>query len=437
MRKALWLLAALILVLSIFPMASEAAPLMNFSWRAEYYDNPTLSGQPQLVRFEDAVKNDWGDGSPVPQVSKDKFSARYTVTRHFDKGTYLFVLNVDDGARVWLNGELIIDAWARGPQHNVKVEKFLEKSGQYEVQVAYYEDTGKAFIDFSWLLMASGSDDVRSWLGQYYNNRNLEGEPVQVQRDSQIAFDWDHGSPSPKLPRDNFSVRWTRTVYLEKGNYLLEIQHDDGMRIWVDDKLIHDSWQDQSISFDTRTIQLETGLHDFKVEYYEHLENSVAVMRIRGTGEGGDDDDNGGTPTGEVVVDNTSPGFEWDGPLSNRYVACGGSCYGSNFYWTYNSQSNPVNSGKWTPQLGAGDYEVYVFIPGQCATTLSARYRIFHNGDRHDQILSQERYYNQWVSLGTYYFNGKGQEYVILYDNTNESSGNTQVAFDAIKFVKR
>ena len=87
MRKAIWLLAALILVFSIFPVASEAAPLMNFSWRAEYYDNPTLSGQPQLVRFEDSISHDWGNGSPAPQISKDQFSARYTVRRQFDKGT--------------------------------------------------------------------------------------------------------------------------------------------------------------------------------------------------------------------------------------------------------------------------------------------------------------------------------------------------------------
>jgi hypothetical protein len=435
MRKAIWLLAALILVLSIFPIATEAAPLMNFSWRAEYYDNPTLSGQPQLVRFEDSINHDWGTGSPAPQIPYDYFSARYTVRRHFDEGTYLFVLNVDDGARVWLNGELIIDEWAVGGKRTITKEKFLDKGGQYEVQVAYFENTGQASISFGWEKIASGTENARSWLGEYYNNRNLEGDPVVVRRDPKIAFDWDHGSPDLKVPRDNFSVRWTRTDYFEQGNYVLEIQHDDGMRIWVDDKLIYDNWQDQSISYDTRTIYLETGMHDFKVEYYEHLSNAVAVMLIKPTGDSGSGPH---PPSGNaIVVDNTSPGFQWGGPLSSRYVACGGSCYGQNFYWTYNSQTHPVNSGKWTPQLGAGDYEVYVFIPSECATTSRARYRIFHDGVRHDRIVNQGRYYNRWVSLGTYKFNGNGQEHVILYDNTNEPTGSTKVAFDAVKFVKR
>jgi hypothetical protein len=433
MRKMIWLFAALILVLSIFPVTSEAAPLMNFSWRAEYYNNPTLSGQPQLVRFEDSINHDWGSGAPVPQIPSDNFSARYTVSRHFEKGTYLFALSVDDGARVWLNGDLIIDAWAVGTKHDITQEIFLDKAGQYEVQVAYFEDAGSAFINFNWTQVASGTDDAHSWLGEYYNNRNLEGDPVVVRRDPEIAFDWDHGTPSPKLPRDNFSVRWTRSDYFEQGNYVLEIQHDDGMRIWVDDKFIYNSWQDQAISYDTRTIYLETGMHNFKVEYYEHLSNSVAVMRIKNGG--------GGTQppsSGEgVVVDNTSSGFQWGGPLNSRYEACGGSCYGTNFYWTNNSQTHPVNSGKWTPQLQAGDYEVLVFIPSECATTSRARYRIFHDGVQHDRIMSQGLYYNQWVSLGTYRFNGNGQEHVILYDNTNEPTGSTRVAFDAVKFVRR
>ena len=136
-----------------------------------------------------------------------------------------------------------------------------------------------------------------------------------------------------------------------------------------------------------------------------------------------------------VIVDNKDSGFDWGGPTGNRQASSGG--YGTGFFWTYNTTSVPVNSGKWTPSLKSGDYEVFAYIPSAHATTRSARYRIYHDGAWSNRFVNQNIYSNAWVSLGTYHFDGSGQEYVLLCDNTSESAGSTQIAFDAIKFVKR
>ncbi len=438
MRKTIWLLAALILLLGIFPAASGAAPLLNLSWRAEYYDNPALSGQPKLSRFEDSVSHDWGYDAPNPELPADQFSARYTITRHFEKGTYLFLLTVDDGARVWLDGELIIDAWNVGRQENIRQRVFLEKSGNHELQVAYFEDTGRALIDFSWIQLAGGTDVVGAWQGEYFNNRDLAGDPVLVRQDSQINFDWNSGSPSPKVPRDNFSVRWMKSVYLVQGDYQLRIQHDDGMRVFVDGKNVYDSWKDQSVTYETITLRLETDTHDFKVEYYEHLSNAIAVMLIDddpGDYTDGDDDGSEPSPGDSVIVDNRHSGFEWGGPLASRFRGCGGG-YGADFYWTYNNSYRWENYGLWMPDLAAGDYEVYAYIPSQCATTRAARYQVHHEDDVDFRVVNQY-IHSGWVSLGTYSFDGQSDEYVILYDSTSEPAASTQIAFDAIKFVPR
>ena len=58
MKKTFWVILVLIIVLGSFPFASQAAPLKNYSWRAEYYDNPDLSGQPKLSRYEDNLNHD-------------------------------------------------------------------------------------------------------------------------------------------------------------------------------------------------------------------------------------------------------------------------------------------------------------------------------------------------------------------------------------------
>ena len=138
-----------------------------------------------------------------------------------------------------------------------------------------------------------------------------------------------------------------------------------------------------------------------------------------------------------MIVDNDCPAFWWGGPLTSRHVTRTG--FGANSYWTYNSEINPVNYGKWIPQMpGAGHYEVLAYIPGACASSANVRYRILHNGMRDDQVIGQCRYNNQWVGLGTYYFNAMntGNEFVLMYDNTREPDGSTTITFDAMKFVR-
>lgn len=431
MKKFIWFMIIGAVILLALPLTSQAAPLMKLSWRVEYYDNDSLSGAPKLSRFEDVLSHDWGNGSPSPELPNDRFSARWTGTRHLEKGTYLFLLTVDDGARVWFDGELLIDAWSIGRKDKLQAEVYLEQSGDHEIQVAYFEKTGKALITFEWFQLGGPDDIVGAWRGEYFVNKDLAGTPALVRQDGAINFDWNSEAPDPKITRDNFSVRWTRSSYFRTGSYELTIQHDDGMRIFVDGKSVYDSWRDQTVTYQTRTVRLTDGLHTFVVEYYDHVGNAVAYVSIEQTS------DDGGAPSTIVVVDNKGPGFWWGGPMSSRYEA-GGYCYGPSFYWTFNSHSHPVNYGVWTPWLkGAGDYEVFVFIPGHHATTTAARYRIQHNGERHDRVINQGRYANNWVSLGTYYFNSGGNESVILYDNTGEAEGTTQIAFDAVKFVKR
>lgn len=111
--------------------------------------------------------------------------------------------------------------------------------------------------------------------------------------------------------------------------------------------------------------------------------------------------------------------------------------YGSHMYWTWNSQSRVYNWAKWFPHTSAGNWEVYVYIASKYFGSYSARYAIFHGGSRDDRVLDQNPYSNQWVSLGSYYFAGGGNEYVYLTDATGEAFGTRYVGFDAVKFVRR
>ncbi|HKE56324.1 MAG TPA: glycoside hydrolase family 3 N-terminal domain-containing protein, partial [Pyrinomonadaceae bacterium] len=45
--------------------------------------------------------------------------------------------------------------------------------------------------------------------GEYFNNRELKGDPTLVRTDKDLNFDWGAFSPGPGIPEDGFSVRWT------------------------------------------------------------------------------------------------------------------------------------------------------------------------------------------------------------------------------------
>jgi len=432
-KKSIWAMLLLLILLAAFPLASQAAPLQKLSWRAEYYDNPGLTGQPRLVVYEAQFGHDWGYGSPSPEIPVDHFSARFTRRMHFDEGTYMFTLSLDDGARVWLDGNLIIDAWSLGPKDKLQTKIRLDHDGDYELQVAYFEDIGVARIALDWLKLAGKDDILGSWRGDYFDNRDLQGQPVMTRQDSAINFDWNSGAPSPAVPRDNFSVRWTRSIYLPAGHYTFRVQHDDGMRIYVDGKIIYDSWLDQAVTYKVGIVPLKEGYRTFTIEYYDHVGNAVVYFSI--DEDPGDYSDTVNDPSEPgIVVDNRDDGFSWYGPRPGEER--GG--LGGDFFWVYNQTNTPLNSAQWTPNLPeAGNYEVFAHIPGGRATTGSANYRIQHFGRVAERALDQSRYSNEFASLGIYYFDAKGNEFVVLQDNTGEAPGSTQVAFDALKFVKR
>ena len=80
-------------------------------WRGEYYANPDLGGNPALVRSDVAVAFDWQEGSPAPELGADSFSVRWTKREWFESAVYTFYATMDDGMRVYVDGDLIIDEW--------------------------------------------------------------------------------------------------------------------------------------------------------------------------------------------------------------------------------------------------------------------------------------------------------------------------------------
>ncbi len=111
---------------------------------------------------------------------------------------------------------------------------------------------------------------VTGWLGQYYANPSLLGDPTITRDDASINFDWGSAPPAPGLPNEHWSARWTRTIYFAPGNYRFYADVDDGVRIWFDGQRIMDEWHPASgRAYMSDVYNVGEGLHAIKVEYYQ------------------------------------------------------------------------------------------------------------------------------------------------------------------------
>ncbi len=242
-----------------------STPVVISDWRGEYYNNLGLGGNPVLVRNDVAINFDWGTGSPATGVPADNFSARWSRSLSFPAGSYRFYARVDDGVRLWIDGALVIDQWHDSAPTTYTADVNLTH-GAHNVRMEYYERGGGALAQLAWERL----DHYPDWKSEYYSNRKLEGDPALVRNESKIDHDWGEGSPATGVPADNFSARWTRKVDFKSGTYIFRVQVDDGVRLWVDDALLIDSWRDGSSRRIEAERQIDEGKHRVKVEYYEH-----------------------------------------------------------------------------------------------------------------------------------------------------------------------
>jgi len=234
------------------------------AWRGEYYKNRDLTGAAALVRDDAAVNFDWGSSAPAAGLPADGFSVRWSRTLSFQGGIYRFYARADDGVRVWLDGQLIIDQWHETSGATYAAERTLSAAA-HTLRVEYYENWGTARIQFWWERLG----DFPQWRGEYFSNVALVGGPALVRNDTAIDFNWWHGAPATGLPADRFSARWTRVQAFAEGVYRFHAVVDDGVRLYVDDALVIDSWYDGGRREVTADRGLSAGYHSLRVEYYE------------------------------------------------------------------------------------------------------------------------------------------------------------------------
>jgi hypothetical protein len=118
---------------------------------AEYFDNTELSGEPILTRVDPRVDFLWQLDAPAPGVPADGFSVRWTgQVVPVTSGTYTVTTQSDDGVRLWLDGQLIIDNFT--PHGTTEDNATVEFIGgrRYSIKMEYFDSGAEAVARLIW-----------------------------------------------------------------------------------------------------------------------------------------------------------------------------------------------------------------------------------------------------------------------------------------------
>ncbi|MBN1804455.1 MAG: hypothetical protein JW837_04330 [Sedimentisphaerales bacterium] len=191
-RKLIYL-ASFILALSLAAPANGAEGL-----QAEYYHGTSSNPWRDLIleRIDPTVDFNWGTGSPDPSINVDGFTVRWTgMVEVPASATYTFYTQTDDGVRLWVGGQPIINNWSDHSNTQDSGTIALAAGQQYEIILEFYENGGDAVCELSWQSSAIARQAIPS---QYLSverpfPRRPDPADGTILRETWLSFSWVSG----------------------------------------------------------------------------------------------------------------------------------------------------------------------------------------------------------------------------------------------------
>ena len=191
--------------------------------------------------------------------------------------TVYFGLSLEEVSTATTGGWMMV-----GLQHDPGL---MEPDTTYYWRVDEFAASGTQKGDvWSFTTAAPGTGGLRA---EYFNNRDLSGDPVLTRVDSNIDFDWGgadvpgENSPDESINVDDFSARWTGELEVDlTDTYVFSITANNGFRLWLDGRLIIDYWGNPTTdSRRSEPIPLVAGqTYPLLMEYYEGTGTAIAQL---------------------------------------------------------------------------------------------------------------------------------------------------------------
>jgi hypothetical protein len=97
--------------------------------------------------------------------------------------------------------------------------------------------------------------------------RLLESNPILTRTEPRLDYQW-YRPAIAGLPQERWALEATATLDLPPGEYTLRAISDDGVRVWADDALLIDNW-DEPHGSTVDEAPISGGAHRLRVRYYQ------------------------------------------------------------------------------------------------------------------------------------------------------------------------
>lgn len=352
--------------------------------RGEYFDNADLSN-PQLTRVDPTVDFDWGAGSPTPAIGDDTFSVRWTgQVQPQASETYTFYTVTDDGVRLWVDDQLLIDKWADQSATEWPGILTLRAYRRYNLRMEYFENSGAASARLLW----SSPSTVKSVIPQ-----------TQLSSGTNL--------PSP------FALQ--SIARMTNGHVQLTLvgQPGDIHRIEASTNLLN--WM--LLAKVTNILGTATFLDlftNFPQRFYRMTDDTAFVPA-------------------DIVIDNPAASIVGNWSLTSASAGAGLN-HGAD-YRLKGQQGTGAAWVQYTPNIPvAGSYQVYEWHPNQGSPrTTAAPFVTTYNGGTVTNSVNLTIGAGQWNLVGTFNF-ATGTNGCVRITDAFPESGRTITA-DALKWV--
>lgn len=115
---------------------------------------------------------------------------------------------------------------------------------------------------------------------EYFRGVEIVGDPVATATEDRIDHDWGNDKVAGDLS-DSVSARWTADLEVPfTETYQFTTTTDDGVRLWLNDRLLIDNWTDHSTADDLAAIALIGGqFYRLRMEWYDKSGGAVAKLQ--------------------------------------------------------------------------------------------------------------------------------------------------------------
>jgi uncharacterized protein YraI len=317
MQKILSFTLSLALLWALLPtLPSQAQTCTPPNWEGKFYNSTDLSGVPVFTACDRAINFNWGVSAPVAGIGADNFSVRWTSIQSFSEaGNYTFNLTFEDGARLYINGTPLINAFTEneGARTLTAVYNVPTPGATAFITLEVVNFVGNAQIQLSWALAAgtappanttanvttttttapgsvttapgttvtasaalpafgqSPTGGAQPWTVEFFNNPTREGTALVSLTELPDGINRNYGTnpPSGGLGGDFWSAKWSRQVDFPDGIYTFTLRADDGAVVRINGvEIINQGGFSENRSQVVR-VQIPAGRHTISVDYFE------------------------------------------------------------------------------------------------------------------------------------------------------------------------